>query len=369
MTRRADPHALRVVHVDTERGWRGGQRQTLWLATALARRGHASIVVARRGEPLVARARAEELRLAELAPRFEADPVAALRLRRLVTDNRADIIHAHTAHAAGLATLALLGLAVPLVIARRVVFPLRRNAGTRWKYARASGVIAVSQAVADVVRAGGVPADRIHVVPDATDVSRTPGRADPATLAELGVRTGAPLVVQVGQLGPDKDPLTFVRAIAEVRTRVPDVQALLVGGGPLRPDVEREVAAAGLAGTLHLAGYRTDADRLLASADVAVLSSREEGMGSVLLDASLFGLPIAATDAGGIPEVVLHERTGLIAPRESPGALGDAIVRLLLDRALARRLGDAARARVQEFTVERMAERTEAVYRRIVGAG
>jgi len=359
--------ALRVVHVNTERGWRGGERQALWLAQGLQARGHVSVVAARPGEPLIARARDAGVEVVSCAPRFEADPVAAARLRARIRATDADIVHAHTAHAAGLAALATIGLRTRLVIARRVDFRLKSNAGTRWKYGRADAVIAVSNAVADVVRAGGVDAAKVFVVSDATDVRRAVAPATAETLGELGVRADAPLVAQVAQLVGHKDPVTFVRAIGVVRERVPDVQALMVGDGPLRAEVEAEITRLGLAGVVHLAGYRTDADALLARADVATLSSREEGMGSVLLDASLFGLPIAATDAGGIPEVVVHGETGLVVPRERPEALGGAIARLLLDRALAQQLGDGARARVADFSIERMVERTEGIYRQLLG--
>jgi glycosyltransferase involved in cell wall biosynthesis len=140
----------------------------------------------------------------------------------------------------------------------------------------------------------------------------------------------------------------------------------MVGDGPLRAEVAREIARMSLGNTVRLAGYRTDADALLAAADVATLSSREEGMGSVLLDALAFGLPIAATNAGGIPEIVVDGECGLLAPRSDPEALGRAIARLITDRALAERLAANARARSMEFSVERMTERTVAVYDAVV---
>ena len=180
------------------------------------------------------------------------------------------------------------------------------------------------------------------------------------------MRFGAPLAVQVAQLVPHKDPLNFVHAVATARTRVATLQALLVGEGPLRADVERAVRDLGLADTLYLAGYRDDADEIIAAADVAVLSSREEGLGSVLLDALLLSKPVAATRAGGIPDVVEHGVTGLLAPVSDPQALGDHIAALLTDRALGGRLGAAARSRVAEFSVERMTDRTLAVYERVL---
>jgi glycosyltransferase involved in cell wall biosynthesis len=206
----------------------------------------------------------------------------------------------------------------------------------------------------------------VIVVPDATDVHRAISPATSATLAEAGVRDPerAPLVVQVAQLVGHKDPLNFVRAIAAARERVPNVQALLAGDGPLRPDVERLRDELDLRGTLHVLGYRTDADALLAAARVATLSSHEEGMGSVLLDALMLGKPIAATDAGGIPEVVENGVSGLLVPTRDPRALGEAIARILLDESLAARLASAARTRAALFSVERMTDRTLDVYER-----
>ena len=357
---------MRILHIDTERGWRGGERQALWLAAELSRRGHVSIVAARPGEPLAQQAIAAGLEVAPCMPRFEADPRSALRLRRLIRYRHIDVVHAHTAHALGLGALATIASGVPLVVARRVDFHLRANVGTRWKYGRAAVVVAVSRAVAEILATDGIDRVKIAVVPDGTDIHRRvlPAAAD--TLTSLGVRRGAPLVVQVAQLVPHKDPLNFVRAVAAARDRVPTLQALLVGEGELRMEVENSVRALGLTGTLHVAGYRHDADALLAAADVIVLSSREEGMGSVLLDALLFGKPIAATRAGGIPDVVEHDVTGLLAGVGDAPVLGANIATLIEDRALAQRLGTAARSRAAEFSVERMTDRTLAVYERVL---
>ncbi|MGH7620108.1 MAG: glycosyltransferase family 4 protein [Gemmatimonadaceae bacterium] len=356
---------LRILHVDTERGWRGGERQTLWLAAELARRGHVSVVAARAGEPLAERAAAAELDVVDCSPVSELDVRAAWRLRRVVRERRIDVVHAHTAHAVAVAGIATLRTTVPLVVARRVDFRLRTNVGTRWKYGRAAVIVAVSRAVARVLEESGVARDRIRVVPDGVDVHRLVTPASRETLAELGVPAGAPLVVQVAQLVGHKDPVNFVRAMARVRERVPAAVGLLVGDGPLRGAAEAEARG----GNVVLTGYRTDADELLAAADVACLSSREEGMGSVLLDALAFGIPVAATTAGGIPEVITHGETGLLAAPASPAALGDAIAALLGDAALRATLSQQARARSTEFSVERMTDRTLAVYEEALSAG
>jgi glycosyltransferase involved in cell wall biosynthesis len=356
---------MRILHIDTERGWRGGERQTLWLAAELARRGHHSIVAARPGEPLEERARAAGLDIIACAPAFEVDPRVVYRLRRLVRRTKIEIVHAHTGHAVGLAALATLGTAARLVASRRVDFHLRRNLGTRWKYDRADALVAVSRAVAGILVADGIDPARVVVVPDGTDLHRDTAPAQVATLESLGIVAGRPIAVQVAQLVGHKDPLNFVRAIAAARRSVPELQGLLVGDGPLRPHVESEIAALRLTGAVHLAGYRTDADALLAASDVVVLSSREEGMGSVLLDAFVLGKPIAATRAGGIPDIIEHEVNGLLAPVADATALGAHIAALLTDRPLAVRLALAAKARAPEFSVERMTDRTLEIYERV----
>jgi glycosyltransferase involved in cell wall biosynthesis len=170
----------------------------------------------------------------------------------------------------------------------------------------------------------------------------------------------------VAQLVGHKDPVTFVRAMAVVRRHVPAAQALMVGDGPLRAAVEQAVDEEDLGGTVHLTGYRRDADALLAAADVVTLSSKEEGLGTALIDALSLGKPVAACAAGGIPEVIEPGVSGLLVPVGDAAALGRAAVQLLTDPALAGRLARAGPARAREFSVERTAERTLAVYRRVL---
>ncbi|MEJ7809070.1 MAG: glycosyltransferase [Gemmatimonadaceae bacterium] len=358
---------LTVLHIDTERGWRGGQRQVLWLAEQLARRGHRSLVAARPGEPLAVRAVERGLELVPSTPFAEVDPVAPVALRRVIRRERVDVVHAHTGHAVALAALASLRSGASMVLTRRVVFPLRRNLATRWKYGRADAVIAISRAVAAALVAGGMDPARITVVPSGVDLTRPTDSAPRDVVRALGVPDGAPLVVMVAMLAASKDPVTFVRSVAVAHQRVPSMHAVMVGEGPLRGEVERIAGELGLAGTLHLAGFREDADRFLAAADVAALSSKEEGLGTVLVDALALGTPVAATAAGGIPEVIEDDVSGLLCPPGDAVALGVNIARLLAEPALAARLSAGARARGRDFSIERTAALTEAVYARVLG--
>lgn len=354
---------LTVLHVNTQRGWRGGERQTLWLAEELVRLGHRSVVAARADGRLAQRAADAGIPVVPLHPAFEADPRAVLALRRAIRELEVDVVHAHAAHAVALAALATAGRdGPPLVVTRRMDVPLRANAGTRWKYGRARAVIAISRAAMEALETSGVPRERIHLVPSGVDLRREVQPAGPEVLACLGIPPGAPLVVQVGQLAGDKDPVTFVRGMAAARARVPDAHGLLVGDGPLRSQVEQAIAELGLTDAVRLAGYRADADALLAAADVVTLTSRREGLGSVLLDALAFGRPVVATAAGGIPDAVADGETGLLVPPGDWQALGAAIASVLSDTALRARLSAAAVRRAASFGMMAIAERTLAVY-------
>jgi len=306
------------------------------------------------------------LRVLPCSPRWEFDPVAASMLSRFIRREGIQVVHAHTAHAASIALLCA-GDA-QTVITRRVDFRVGRDWVSKLKYRRASAVIAISDAVADALVASGIDSRQIEIIPSGIDLTRCVPTADNRTLRLLGVPENAPLVVMVAALVRHKDPLTFVRAMKSVVSAIPDAHALMIGDGPLRPDVERAIAQSGLGGNVHLAGYRNDADTLLTAADVVALSSREEGLGTVLIDALWMGKPVAATRAGGIPEIVEDGSCGLLSPPEDGPALGSTISRLLMDGALRTRFSIAGRVRASAFSVERTASRTALVYERVTAA-
>jgi glycosyltransferase involved in cell wall biosynthesis len=354
---------LTVMHINTERGWRGGERQTLWLAQGLALAGHRSLLVARPGQPLADRAAAAGLEVIPSTPGSELDFAAARWMRRAILANDVQIVHAHTAHAVALAAMAVRRTPARMVLTRRTAFRLRANPFTRWKYRRASAMIAISERVKEMLVAGGMNPAAIEVIPSGVPMDR---EVAPASRAELGVAADAPLVVLVSALTREKDPLTFVRAVGAAREEVTTLRALIVGEGPLRAAVESEVEKLGLSDVVQLTGHRSDADSLIATADLLALCSTEEGLGSVLLDAMALGKPVVATDAGGIPEIVVQGETGLLVPIGDHRAMGSAIAQVLTDRELAARFADGARARAPRYSMEQVVVRTAALYERVL---
>jgi len=353
---------VKVLHVDSARGWRGGQNQVLLSARGMARRGHQVVLACQRGGALEQRARAAGLDVCALRFQGDLSPLAVAGLGALVRRERPQVVQAHDPHALSCAVLARpLGPRAALVATRRVDFALRGR-WSRWKYARAARVIAVSAAVRAVMLRDGLPDGALRLVYEGVP-DRAPAPGGGAALRALGVPEGAPVVGNVAALAGHKDQATLLRAARQVLDRRPDVHFVIVGDGPLRAPLLALHRELGLGPACVFAGFRPDVEALLAAFDVFCLSSHMEGLGTSLLDAMAFGRPIVATAAGGIPEAVEDGVNGRVVPPRDPAALAAALLDVLGDGDRRAALGRAGRRRFEErFTDERMVEGTLRVY-------
>ena len=347
-----------VLHVDTAATWRGGQNQVLLTATGMAARGAEVAVACRAGGELEARAGAAGALVRPLSFRGDLWPPAILGLARLLRRERPAALLLHDPHAvsAGLVASRLAGRAA-LVAVRRVDFPLR-GPFSKAKYAACHRVIVVSRATFAVVEAGGVRPDRLRLVYEGVpDRVAAPGGRE--ALQALGVPPGAPVVGNVAALTDHKDHATLVAAMALVRARVPEARLVIAGEGELRPELEAQARELGLRDRVVFAGFRHDLDRLLPALSVFCLSSRLEGLGTSLLDAMSYGLPVVATAAGGIPEAVEDGVSGRVVPPGDAGALAEALADLLGDDERRRAYGAAGRRRfLERFTADHMVDET-----------
>lgn len=370
-----------VFHLDGERGLRGGERQALYLAAALRARGHENVFACRRGAALAAEARKQGFETLELPYAFEFDPVTAWKIARDSARRSRAVLHAHTAHAAGIASLARTMGGAPTVVHRRVDFHLRGGLSRRFKYENAGRVVAVSEAIARVLEQDGLPRARVAVVPDALPVGLDESRwaaAEPGRFAapspeeraaarralsqEFDLAPNAPWIGNAAALVPHKDHETLIAAALLVILKKKNAIFLIAGRGPEEKHLFDSIRRMGLVGKVVLIGHLSDAVPLLKAVDVFALSSWGEGMGSVLLEAAACGAPIAATTAGGIPEVVADGRTGLLCPPRDPEALAANILRLLEDRDAALGFAASARAELPRFGLARMAGQMEEIY-------
>ena len=314
---------MRVLHVDSGREWRGGQQQVWLLCRELAR--HADVeqtLVTRLDSELARRVAADGGQVQGTAWEIGLDPRAWWQLRRAISSFQPDVIHAHDSHALTLAATVAMGRT--LIATRRVDFHVGRF-GT-WR--RPDRIIAVSAAVKQVLTSDGIAPDAVVVIPDGID----PEQVRAASTPPLGIRRQlrleekTPLAVNAAALVDHKDQRTLVRAADYARTREPGLHWVIAGDGPLRGALHAEITRLGLADRVHLVGYIDRVDALITEASVFVMSSKEEGFGSVLLNALALGRPIVATAAGGIPEVLPAQ---LLVPVGASEALADRVVEAL----------------------------------------
>ncbi len=351
----------RIVHLASGREWRGGQNQVLLLARALAfRRGDVSqIVVTGRGTLLAERLKAAGLPVREVGWGIGLSPTALLGAVSEASRGPT-LFHAHDAHALTLAGIAGGITRSPYVVTRRVDFHLRR-AGY---WADASRIIAISEAVKAILVADGIPVARIATVHSGIDVEGVRAVQPGSIRAELGLPDTGPLTVTVGALVDHKDHATLVAAAAGLRERHPELHWAIAGEGELRGALEGQIASLGMRDRIHLLGHVTQPLRLIGAANVFVMSSKEEGLGTTVLDAMALGVPIAATSGGGIPEM-LSGGAGLLSPPRDPAALGASVERLLDDAELRKRTRARATERVEQFSATAMANGVLSVYRSV----
>jgi len=356
----------RILHVDSERPWRGGQNQVLLLMRQQRARGQDPHLAAPAQAVLLTRAAGEGFAVHPVAMRGSWDMASVRELAGLLRSLSPEVVHWHAAKAHAIGALASLLDPGPVrVLSRRVVFPVRRTLGSRLLYALpVDRIAAISDAVRDALVQSGVDSRKIDVVPSGIEPSPPP---DPARRAELRRSLGCGeeevAAITVSALSAGKGHEDLLRASAAAIREAPRLRLWLAGEGPLEGKLEANARALGLEAVVQFLGFRTDIPLLLHAADFFCLATHSEGLGSSILEAMSAGLPVVATRVGGVPEIVEDGSTGILVPAADPAALARAMARMAGDRGLRETMGARGRERASRFSAERTAEMTERVYR------
>ncbi len=362
---------MSVLHVETGRHLYGGALQVLYLAQGLQSRGVPSVLLAPRDSEVARAARARWLRVEEFPFRGEADPAALARLAWRFRRSDVELVHLHSRRGADtLGAVAATLARVPAVLTRRV-----DNPEIPWivgvKYGMYRRVVAISNAVREVLLEQGVPEDKISLVHSAVDVADWTDSHDRAARnREFGLPSGEAAGAMVAQFIARKGHWVLVDALAILKSWGLRPTVTLFGRGPARADVAELVRKADVADQVRFAGFRDNLHQWLGAFDFVVHPALREGLGVAALQAGAAGVPVVGARAGGIPEIVEDGETGLLAPPGDARALAKAIRRLATNPDAARAMGRRARARIEEhFSVDAMVEGNLAVYRQVARAG
>ena len=360
---------MSLFHIDSGKEWRGGQRQAFFLAKELKRKGYPFFFVVQPESPLYHKTKEADLPAFPLKIRNEFDLIAILRLALAMRRNHCVLAHFHDAHSAAVGSAAASLAKVPIrIISRRVDFPLKQNYFSKKKYGKnVDAIIAISEGVEEVLMKGGIPESLIEVIPSGIDFSPFEEVTSSDYLhREFSFAPDDYLVGIVAHLADHKGHRYLIQAMKALKEYTEKIKVIIVGGGPLRLELDKQARELQVKEFVYFLGFREDIPQILSSLDLFVLSSYLEGMGSSLLDAMAARLPVVATKTGGIPEVVTHRKTGLLVPPRNPSALAKAILKLYKDRDLASRLGQKGYEVVhKKFSAEAMAKKIIDLYERI----
>ncbi len=363
---------LTVALVSTQERWHGGEEQARLLAFGLRGAGHQCVILARRDGAFARRMVAAGFEVAEF-PANGHSPWALWRIRRHLRRIRPDVLHYNDSHAITSGGLASIGQKIPArIAARRLDFDVRWPVRYRMLCDR---VICVSRAVAGVCLRCGISRRMLRVVHDGVDPSRVASGCRERGRRALGVAGDDRLLLCVAKLTDHKGHAFLLDGMPAVLREQPRALLFLAGDGELRAELDGRVRRLGIERQVRFLGYRDDVPDLIHAADLFVVPSHMEGMGSTLIDVMLAGIPIVTTTAGGIPDVTGSddprvEPTAWVVPPRNPPALAAAILDALASPE--RRADHAGRARRRAlafFTADHMVEATLGVYREALNPG
>jgi glycosyltransferase involved in cell wall biosynthesis len=297
----------------------------------------------------------------------------AWQLRRLLVERKPDLLQTMLFHANVVGRIAARWAGVPRVVSGiRVAEPHRRwrRGVERLTDRLVDRHVCVSRSVARfAARSGGLPAEKLVVIPNGIDVARFEAVV-PATPGSLGIGPGRRLVTFVGRLDRQKRVAWLLATCRDWMTRLSDCDLLLVGKGPLEPALRAECGRLGLAGRVHFAGWRPDVPAILAASRLLVLTSAWEGMPNVVLEAMASRLPVVATRAEGVEELLGAAAGEQTVAGDDSAAFSATIVKLLTDLRLAEEIGQKNRLRAErEFSLGGMVRAYENLWASLVAGG
>jgi len=370
---------IKVVHIIGGGEFGGAERHIINLAGALNPQMVEVTVCCLFSDPFVGIAAQAGINAFDVTMRNRTDLSVVGKLASIIRKNNFDIVHTHGVRANLLGRLAARQANRKPVVTtvhsllerdypgffRRQVNSITERATRGWT----DQFIAVSQGLKAKLVAGGVPADRVTVIYNGIVIEDfSPSSETAGVRTMLGYGPAVPLVGIVARLHPVKGHQYFLEAARIVLEQRPEVRFVVVGEGPQRPALEEMAGQLGIAGQVAFTGFVSEVRPLMADLDLLVISSLWEGFGLTAVEAMALGIPVVSTEAGGLPEVVLHGETGLLSPPANSAALAKNIIWMLEHpQAAAEMAKKASQVVGEKFTAQVMARRTEELYRRVAG--
>ncbi len=361
---------MRVLHLVSEKTWRGGEQQVAYLIEELLKHGVKCFVACRRNTPFHEYCTRESIAHIALPFANEFDFSTAWQVKQYAQKQQADVVHVHSAHAHAISVWAyILGNHRPIILSRRVDFPVKKNVFSQFKYNHAgiARVLCVSDKIKEIVSQSLKRPEICATVYSGVDMSRFRNSRKTGKLhQEFNIPAHKAIIGNVSAIAPHKDYFTFVDTVELLVQQKTDAHYFIVGDGPQREQVQSYVNQKQLQNHITFTGFRKDIPEVLPELDVMLITSETEGLGTTILDAFACRVPVVATEAGGIPEIVKERETGLLAPVKRPDVLAQKVSLLLKDEGLRNQLVQTSAYLAQQFSKENTALRTLQIYKEVV---
>jgi len=357
----------KVLHISTARSWRGGEQQIAYLVMELRKAGIEQHIVCIANAPLHQWALDQNIPVLALAKASSIDLRFSWKIKKYHQKHTFDIWHAHDAHAHGFAVYAqhFFKQSCRLIVSRRVDFPVAKSRSSAFKYNHPSvfRFLSVSDAISDILKASITEPEKVFTVHSANDPSRFLNPEKGKIRAEFSQFADKFWVINVAALTGHKDLFTFLDTAKIILESNSDFQFFIAGQGELEAELKAYAQKLDLGDACHFLGFRPDVPELLADADCFLFSSEMEGLGTSVLDAFASEIPVVATRAGGIPEMVNHEENGLLCNVKDANCLAASVLRIKNNPILAAKLSATAKKVLSDFSPAKMARETLRHYR------
>jgi glycosyltransferase involved in cell wall biosynthesis len=361
---------IKILHLSSERAWRGGEQQIAYLIDELSLLGVENYVAVRTGSDLENYCEQKKIPFFSLPFRNAVDVKTAWKLKGICKTHSISLMHAHSAKSHSLAVISgVFGNHTPLVLSRRVDFMPSQNWFTRWKYNHpiVKKIICVSHKIRRTMEGFVRQPEKCVTVYSGIDLHKFDGFDNRTILrSAYGIDKDYILIGNTSAIDLHKDYFTFVDTIKILVQQQLKVKAIIIGTGPLEDAVKKYVVANHLEDSIIFTGFRKDLKDILKELSIFLMTTRVEGLGTSILDSFLAAVAVVSTNAGGIPEMVIHGKTGMLAEVGDAPGLAAHIIQVINDPKLKTALVAGAKEKVQEFSKQRTAEQTLLQYQEVL---
>ena len=361
---------MTIIHISTPLSWRGGEQQLIYLAAELQKKGIDQIVICPQNSVLQNRCKSFELKHIAYRKKGFLNLALAKKIRKVSAQVSQPIIHTHDSHGhtAAFIAAALLGNDAPIVVSRRVDFPIKKSVFSKWKYNHRAicRIICVSNAIKEITAPDIRCKNKLVTIHSGIDLGRFESNAATNMLRKTyNVPDNNILIGNIAALADHKDYFTFVDTAKILKEQGRPYTFVIIGEGPMKSEISNYIEENGMQQHIIMTGFLKNIPEILPELDIFLITSKTEGLGTSVLDAFACKVPVVATKGGGIPEMVVHRETGMLAEVKDAQSLAENINELIEYRDLKDKIIKQASEKLKKFTKESTAEKTLEIYQSI----